>query len=154
MKVTQLIQNIGKCRDVLATRDFKEILKNIYLFQKVYEMSKRHVDKYLDDENHEVDFTYHDLKELADEIFNFIQNYQSKFVFDYSHKQLCKIHKITNEVVRKHNQEMCDLMYVDARLREAYKILSYQAITMWLQTEAREQLDLDWQVTQAIRSFL
>ena len=45
-------------------------------------------------------------------------------------------------------------MFVDARLREAYKILSYLALTVWLWTEAREQEELDWQVTQAIRSFL
>lgn len=154
MKVTQLIQNIGKCRDILATRDFKEVLKNIYLFQKTYEMAKREVDKFVSNENYEVDFTYYDLKELSDEIYAFIKNYQNKFVFDCAYKKLSKIHKITNEVVRKHSQEQCDLMYVDARLREAYKILSYLAITTWLWTESREQSELDWQVTQAIRSFL
>ena len=154
MKVTQLIQDIGKCRDILATRDFKEVLKNIYLFQKVYERAKREVDRFISSETYEVDFTYHDLKELSDEIYAFVKNYQNKFVFGYGHKKLCKMHKITNDVVRKYNQDQCDLMYVDARLREAYKILSYLAITTWLWTEAREQQELDWQVTQAIRSFL
>jgi hypothetical protein len=154
MKVTQLIQNIGKCRDVLATKDFKEVLKHIHLFQKVYEMAKREVDRFVSNENYEVDFTYYDLKELSDEIYAFIKNYQNKFVFDYGYKKLCKIHKITNDVVREYSQQQCDLMYVDARLREAYKILSYLAITTWLWTESREQSELDWQVTQAIRSFL
>ena len=59
-----------------------------------------------------------------------------------------------NDTLRAFTQKQCDLMYVDARLREAYKILSYLALTVWLWTESREQEDLDWQVTQAIRSFL
>jgi hypothetical protein len=45
-------------------------------------------------------------------------------------------------------------MYVDTKLREAYKILAYLAVTVWLWDEARQQQDLSWQVTQAIRSFL
>jgi hypothetical protein len=154
MKVTQLIQNIGKCRDVLATKDFKEVLKHIHLFQKVYEMAKREVDRFISSDTYEIDFTYHDLKELSDEIYAFVKNYQNKFVFDYGYKKLSKIHKITNDVVREHSQEQCDFMYVDKKLREAYKIIAYLAITTWLWTESREQAELDWQVTQAIRSFL
>lgn len=154
MKVTQLIENIGKCREALATKEFKEVLKNIYLFQKVCDMAKVQVDKFIKNDNHELDFTYDDLKELSDEIFAFIKNYQSKFSFEKYQKELIKIHKIDNDTLRKYTNKLCDLMYVDARLREAYKILSYLALTVWLWTESREQEELDWQVTQAIRSFL
>ena len=54
----------------------------------------------------------------------------------------------------KQIQDPCDLMFVDRKLRESYKILNYFAMIVWLWTEAREQEELDWQVTQAIRSFL
>lgn len=154
MKVTQLIENIGKCREALATKDFKTVLKNIYLFQKVCDMAKVQVDRFIKKDNYELDFTYYDLKELSDEILAFIKNYQSKFLFDKYQKDFIKIHKIDNDVLSKYTKNLCDLMYVDARLREAYKILSYLALTVWLWTEAREQEELDWQVTQAIRSFL
>ena len=154
MKVSNLIQNIGKCRDALETKDFKTVLSKISLFNKVCDEAKVQVSRFIERDNYELDFTYSDLQELADETYAFIKNYQSRFTFDASFKNLIKIKFINNEVVRKFTQELCDLMYVDARLREAYKILAYQAITLWLHTEAKEQEGLDWQVTQAIRSFL
>ena len=154
MKVSNLIQNIGKCREVICSRDFKEILKNIYLFQRVYEEAKIKVDRFLKDERNELDFTHYDLQELSDEIYKFIKGYQNKFSFEAMQKKLIKAKTIDNVVLRDFTQEHCDWMYVDARLREAYKVLSYLAITVWLWTEAREQEELDWQVTNLIRSFL
>lgn len=153
-KITELIQYIGKCRDIIATKDFKQVLKNIYLFQQVCDRAKVEVDRYVKKEDYELCFNCYDLQELSDEIFAFIKNYQNKFLFDKAQKKLIKAKTIDNEVLRKFTQEQCDQMYVDARLREAYKILSYLAITVWLWTEAREQEELDWQVTQLIRSFL
>lgn len=150
----ELVEQIGKCRDILLTRDFKEVLKNIYLFQKLCDKAKTDIDRNIKNENHELTYNYYDLQELSDEILKFIKGFQSKFTFDKYQKELAKIHTIDNEVLRKFTQEKCDLMFVDARLREAYKILSYLALTVWLWTEAREQEELDWQVTQAIRSFL
>ena len=154
MKVSNLIQNLGKCREVICSRDFKEVLKHISLFQRVYEEAKIKVDRFIKDEKNEIDFTYHDLQELSDEIFKFIKSYQNKFLFENMQKKLIKQKTIDNQVLRQFTQEQCDLMFVDARLREAYKVLSYLAITVWLWTEAREQEELDWQVTQVIRSFL
>ena len=154
MAVSNLIQMIGKCRDIIGTKDFKEVFKRIHLFTQVCNMAKIQVDKFIKKDNYELDFTYYDLKELSDEIFAFIKNYQSKFIFDKYQKELIKIKTIDNTVLKGFTQNICDQMYVDARLREAYKILSYLALTVWLWTEAREQQELDWQVTQAIRSFL
>lgn len=154
MAVCNLIQMIGECRNILETKDFKEVWKRIYLFTQVCDMAKVQVDRFVKKDNYELDFTYFDLKELSDEIFAFIKNYQSKFSFEKYQKELIKIKTIDNTVLRGFTQNLCNQMYVDARLREAYKILSYLALTVWLWTEAREQQELDWQVTQAIRSFL
>jgi hypothetical protein len=120
----------------------------------VYEEAKIKVDRFIKDEKNEIDFTYHDLQELSDEIYKFIKGYQNKFLFENMQKKLIKQKTIDNNVLKQFTQEQCDLMFVDARLREAYKVLSYLAITVWLWTEAREQEELDWQVTQVIRSFL
>lgn len=154
MTASKLIQDIGKCRDVLMTKDFKIILKNIYLFQNVCDRVKIQVDRYIKKDNYELDFNHYDLQELSDEIYDFIKNYQQKFLFNKYQKILIKIKKINNEVLKGFTTNLCDLMYVDARLREAYKILSYLALTTWLWEESKEQQDLSWQVTQAIRSFL
>ena len=154
MAVSRLIEMIGECRNILATKDFKEVLGKIHLFTKVCDMAKVQVDRFVKKDNYELDFTYYDLKELSDEIFAFIKNYQSKFIFEKYQKELIKTKTIDNVVLREFTQKLCNQMYVDARLREAYKILSYLAFTVWLWTEARNQQELDWQVTQAIRSFL
>lgn len=154
MKVTNLIQDIGKCRDIVCSRDFKTVLKNIGLFQNICDRLRRHVDKFIKSDKHKLDFTHYDLQELSDEIYNFIKGHQNKFLFEKGQKKLIKAKTIDNNVLSTFTQEQCDWMFVDARLREAYKILSYLALTVWLWTEAREQEELDWQVTQAIRSFL
>ena len=154
MRVTQLIQDIGKCRDILETKDVKTVLKNIYLFEKVWSRAKREVGRYMKDENYEVDFTYCDLQELSDEIFAFIKNHQTKFTFANGHKKLIKNKTIDNVILSEFYREQCDWMYVDAKLREAYKILGYFAIVLWLWSEARHQQGFDYQVTQLIRSFL
>lgn len=149
-----VIQEICKARNVLETKDFKKVLARINLFKDICDRAKVEVDRYIKKDNYELEFNHYDLQELSDEIFAFIKNYQNKFLFEKYHKELTKIHKIDNDTLRAFTQKQCDLMYVDARLREAYKILSYLALTVWLWTEAREQEELDWQVTQAIRSFL
>lgn len=149
-----LIEQIGKCRDILLTKDLKTVLKNIYLFEDVSNRTQRQVNKYTKNLDYELEFNYHDLKELAEEIFDFVKNYQTKFLFEYGQKELSKNKTITNDILNNFNQAQCDIMYVDRKLREAYKIISYVALTAWLWTEQREQMELDWQVTQTIRSFL
>ena len=152
--VSNVLQDIAKCRDIIATNDFKTVLKNIYLFQKVCDTTKIHVDRYIKKEGYELDFNCYDLQELSDEIYYFIKDYQQKFLFRKYQKVLIKLHEINNDVLKSFTKNLCDLMYVDARLREAYKILSYLALSVYLWQESREQQELSWQVTQAIRSFL
>ena len=149
-----LVERIGKCRDILLTRDFKKILARLPIFEEVTNKAKIEVDRYIKDTNYKLDFNHYDLQELSDEIFNYVKNLQTKMLFKHGQKELLKNKTINNEVLQKFNQKQCDVMYLDRKLREAYKILSYLALTVWLWTEAREQEELDWQVTQAIRSFL
>ena len=55
--VTQLIQDIGKCRDLIATGEQKQVLARIHLFEKVYNGVKRDLDKFIKDPEYELDFT-------------------------------------------------------------------------------------------------
>ena len=154
MAVSKLIQDIGKCRDALETKDFKTVMRYLPVFERVCDSAKVQVDKFLKSEKHTLDFTYCDLQELSQETFDFVKKYQTKFTFKPSQKDLSKNEVIDNDVLAKFIQEQCDYMYLDRKLREAYKILNFLAVTVWLWTEAREQQDLNWQVTEAIRSFL
>ena len=150
----QVIEDICKCRNALETRDFKTILKYIPVFDRVCNSAKIQVNRFIKNEKYEIDFNYHDLKELSEEIFAYVKNFQNKFTFSNYQKDLCKTKTIDNVVLREFTQKQCDLMFVDRKLRESYKILNYFAMIVWLWTEAREQEELSWQVTQAIRSFL
>ena len=150
----QVIEDICKLRNALETRDFKTILKYIPVFDRVCNSAKIQVNRFIKNEKYEIDFNYHDLKELSEEIFAYVKNFQNKFTFSNYQKELCKTKTIDNVVLREFTQKQCDLMFVDRKLRESYKILNYFAMIVWLWTEAREQEELDWQVTQAIRSFL
>ena len=99
-----LINDIGKCRDALATKDFKEVLKRIHLFSQVCDRAKVEVDRFVKKDNYELEFNHYDLQELSDEIFAFIKNYQNKFLFEKYHKELTKIHKIDNDTLRAFTQ--------------------------------------------------
>lgn len=154
MKVTNLIQNIGKCRYLLSKKEFKSILKNIHLFKTVYQEIMRHVDKYIQNNKYELDFTYNDIQELADEILNYIKNYQSKFTFKRFKEELLKNEIINDKVLTEFQKEKCDYMYVDRELREVYKILSYLALSVYLIEEQNIREDFTFQVVDVIRSFI
>lgn len=130
--VTQLIQDLGKCRDLIATGEQKRVLAHIHLFEKVYNGVKRDLDKFIKNPEYELDFTFYDLKELSDEIYEFLQNYPQKFLSDELVHQVQQYPRIDNTVLKQFTQSCCDTMYVDTKLRECYKILSYGAVTLYL----------------------
>lgn len=130
--VTQLIQYIGKCRDVIATGEQKQVLAHIYLFEKVYTGVKINLDRFIKNPQYELDFTFYDLKELSDEIYDFLKDYPQKFLSDELVHQVQQYPRIDNDVLKQYTQSCCDTMYVDTKLRECYKILSYCAVTLYL----------------------
>lgn len=152
--VTNLLSNIGKCRDIIESRDFKTIYNKIYLFEKTYEDCKRHVDKYTKDPNHKLDFTYSDLQELSDEILEYLKNYPSKFTFKSFEKLLPKNTCIDNDVLRDILPKIIKEMFVDTRLREAYKILSYLAFVLMLWDENYRNQDFDVQMANTLRELM
>ena len=154
MKVTNLIRNIGKCRDIIATKDVKTVLSNIYIFEKTYMEAKVQIDKYIKKQDYELDFTYHDLKELSDEIYAFVRNYQQKLTYESQWKRLSKHKKIDNNVLDSYLKETCNIMLIDARLREAYKIFAYLAVVVWVWKENKKNDDFDKVAIKTIQSFL
>lgn len=154
MAVTNLIKLIGKCRDILATKDFATIRNNIYIFERTYDEAKRNIDRYSRNRKHDLDFTCDDLKELSDEIYAYVKNFQSKFTYDNNLKKLSKYDVIGNAEVNAFVKEQCDYMFVDTKLREAYKILSYLGTVTWVFTEHYKSQEFDSQITDLLRSFL
>lgn len=159
MQVSNLIQNIGKCRDLISKGDTKKLIANCYLFLKVYNDVNIQVNKYCKDSKHELDFTYHDLKELSDEIANYLASMDFKPSADGFIEDIKKNKVINNKVVSEFNQKMCDLLMLDRVLRECQKVLAYSAYVVWLWNENNAQKEEDSEsyytieLTKTIRSF-
>ena len=151
---TNVLKLIAKCRDILLTKDFKEVYKNIYLFERVYKETGIHINRFSKNINYKVDFTYNDLQELSDEIFEFIKNFQQKFTFQRMAKNIMNNKVVDNEVMQSFTKEIAEYMVVDCKLRESYKILSYTALLYFLLESQLKQEDLDFVVTATIREFL
>lgn len=160
--VSNLMENIGKCRDILATKDYKEVLTYISLFDRTQIAARRAVTKYTGNEKSEPDFTPDDLAELADDIRNYLEK-DFPIVFSYSTfidilDNKYKEDKLTDNVFRRYTEEVCDYMFVDTKLREAMKILSYAAMLfkVWQANYEgkHQQSDVMYQITQALQSFL
>ena len=154
-KVTQIIQDIGKCRDAVTSKDIKVVLSRIYLIEDTWKRCKRFVNKFVLDPSYELDFTYMDLAELSDEIQAFLENWLYKFSFTYSVNLLDKYEKIDAKAVKDFYAHQCEYMMVDAKLREAHKIFGYLATILWLFTVQKENNeDFSEQIASTIRSFL
>lgn len=153
-KVTNLLMSIGKCRDIIKRKDKKEILKNIYLFEMLHKNIKIQVDKKRINYNYELDFNFYDLQELSDEIFNYVKNLQSKFIFKNSIKELLKNKVINNETYLKYLNHQCDLMYIDGKLRDAYKIIGYLSVVLWTLEEGHKQYDFSEDISLFIKEFI
>ena len=136
-QVTNLIEQIGKCRDLIEEGDFKKILFNIYIFEKVYLEVKRNIDRYVKNPSYNLDFNHHDLSELSNEIAKYIEQFPSKFSSDLFLKSILdkNYEKIDNKILAKHTQEIMDLFSVDAKLRECQKVLAYYSFVLRLWTE-------------------
>lgn len=160
-KVSNLIQYIGFCRDLLEKKDFKEIYINIGIFGKAIEGVRRSLNKYTANKLDTPDFTVSDLSELADEIKTYLEkDYPIIFSYDEFLKLLQKsyVDKIDDKVVKDYTEKLCQYLYVDTKLREAMKIFAYCAVLFKIWGISYQNIenstDVMFQMTEAIRSFL
>lgn len=130
-KVTKLIDNISLCRDLVTKSEKKEVLSKIYVFELVTNEVQRQVKKWLNDNSYELDFMAGDLFELSNEIHNYIKDFN--FSYDYMQSAISKFDVIDDKVINDFTLNIADLMYIDRKLREAYKILAYMGLvyTLW-----------------------
>lgn len=160
-KVSNLIQYIGFCRDLLEKKDFKEIYINIKVFEKVTEGVRRSLNKYTANKLNTPDFTVGDLSELSDEIKTYLENnYPIEFSYDAFLKLLKNSYTdgIDDKVFREYTEKLCCYLYVDTKLREAMKITAYCAVLfeIWISNykNIENNSDVIYQMTEAIQSFL
>ena len=153
-KVTNLLCNISKLRDLLEEKDKNKILNNLYLFARVENDVRIQIQKYIRYPEHELDFNYQDLQELGNEIFEFIKNYQQKFLFSKYQKELMQKAPINDDIFNEITQQISKDMLLDTKLREVYKSIGYYAMVIFLWKENDEKKPFDVQITELIRSFI
>lgn len=151
--VTNLLNKICKALDILESGDLLKIKQNIYLFQDVSNNIIRQGKKYIQHENHELDFTFEDIRKLSDEMFNVINRCQ-RMQFNQLDKRLRSKLPIEIEDYNKLCFAVSDSMYFDKFLRPIANDLSFWAITIWLWSESEYRKDFMEQLTDHLRSFL
>lgn len=138
MNVTRTIMRIGKCRDLIAGNDYNKISNNLIFFDELVKELHRHCQKFLRYETYELDFTPYDLQELSDEIYEYIKDFQQEMKFEHIFKEIMKNERINNQVFDDFADKYLKKMLVDEKLRNAYKQLSYYALSILLWQEARK----------------
>ena len=96
--VTNLLSDISKARDLIARGDVKEINNKIIIFDRISRAVKTQLKLYIKNPNHELDFTPDDLNELSTEVFEYIKNFQQKFIYSRLYKDITKTLPITKEI--------------------------------------------------------
>lgn len=125
-KVTNLIDNISKCRDLMTKSELKEVVNKIYIFECVTNEVQRQMKKWLNDKAYELDFLAQDLYELSDEIAEFVKDFDFKFKTNITSVYQNEI--IDAVVIDELTSTISTKMFVDEKLRHAQRILSYYAI--------------------------
>lgn len=152
-KVTNLLEKICKALDILESKDISLIKQNYYLFKDIQDNVIRQCKKYIRFENHELDFTHEDLKNLSDEMFNIINRCQ-KMQYKQLEKRLMQKLPIEMEDYNKLCFAVGDSLYFDQYLRPIANDLSFWAITTWLWSESDYKKPFEKQLLDHIRSFI
>ena len=76
--VTNLLDKICRALDILESGDILKIKQNIYLFQDVANNVIRQARKYIQYQDHELDFTHEDIRKLSDEMFDVLHKCQTE----------------------------------------------------------------------------
>lgn len=152
-KVTNLLENVGKVRDILATGDMKKLKWNKYFIEKTKDDLIRHVVKYIADENHQCDFNHEDVRAISDEIFDILDS-NIKMRYSNIHKTLIKKAPFTLDDYYAVCERMGDTNYLDAFFRPIANDLSNFAIAMWIWSESDYRKPFEQQILEHLRSFL
>lgn len=152
-KVTNLLEKICKALDILESKDISLIKQNFYLFKDIQDNVIRQCKKYIKFENHELDFTHEDLKNLSDEMFNIINRCQ-KMQYKQLEKRLMQKLPIEMEDYNKLCFAVGDSLYFDQYLRPIANDLAFWGITTWLWSESDYKKDFMAQITDHLRSFI
>lgn len=136
--VTNLLDNICLCRDLLQEGNVKSIYSRLHIFENVVNEAKRQLNKFIDSKSHELDFMSLDLKALSEEIHDFLKQIEPEFDYNVIMSRMETFKIVNDRIITSETNRLADLMQIDKKLRECYKLLSYLALIQELWTQARK----------------
>ena len=152
--VTNLLSDISKARDLIARGDVKEINNKIIIFDRISRAVKTQLKLYIKNPNHELDFTPDDLNELSTEVFEYIKNFQQKFIYSRLYKDITKTLPITKEIFADFSANLGLQLRAHTVLTAFYKEIAYIGLTLFLWSQTDDKKPFDEQLTDLIRSFI
>ena len=152
--VTNLLNDISKARDLIARGDVREINNKSIIFERISRAVKTQLKLYVRNADHELDFTAEDLNELSTEVFEYIKNFQQKFIYSRLYKEITKTVPITKEIFTEFSAKLGVEFRVHTILTGFYKEMAYIGLTLFLWSQTDDKKPFDEQLTDLIRSFI
>ena len=152
--VSNLLSDISKARDLIARGDVREIYNKRIIFERISRAVKTQLKFYVKSPAHELDFTAEDLNELSTEVFEYIKNFQQRFIYSKMYKDITKTTPITKEIFQEFSTRIGYEFRVHADLTAFYKEMAYLGLTIFLWSQTDDKKPFDEQLTDLIRSFI
>jgi len=153
-KVSNLTLKICKAIDIINSKDFNKIRQNLHFFRKIDDELTIQIRKYASIPDYKLDFMVSDIADLSLIIYEYIKNFQQKFLYSKYEKHFDEFKIITDKEFTDFTVIIADEMTVDTILREVYKSLSYKAIMYKLWSSTENKKAFDEQITDLLKSFL
>ena len=152
--VSNLLSDISKARNLIASGDVREIYNKRIIFERISRGVKTQLKFYVKSPAHELDFTHEDLNELSTEVFEYIKNFQQKFIYSRLYKDITKTVPITKEIFTEFSAKLGVELRVHTILTGFYKEMAYIGLTLFLWSQTDDKKPFDEQLTDLIRSFI
>ena len=148
------IDNICKIRDLFEEGSYSKILSALGIFRSTYSLVNRNIERFIKDDNHQIDFSANDLIEVAIECKSFLSRLNQRVNPVKMVGEIMKPDEITNETVRAFTFEYTDIFSMIGYLTEFHNIMSYTASLLKVLELQYEQGELGNALTMAIKQSL
>ena len=152
--VTNLLDDICKAKDLIARGEIREINNKRVIFDRISRAVKTQLKLYIKNPAHELDFNHEDLNELSTDVFEYIKNFQQRFIYSKMYKDITKTTPITKEIFQDFSTRIGYEFKVHAILTAFYKEMAYLGVTIFLWSQTDDKKPFDEQLTDLIRSFI
>lgn len=125
MAQSNLAKKFVKARNILEEGDFKEIHKNLWLFQDIYMTVNRYMEKFIKTDVNTLDVCAGDIKDLCDLMQPLLQKYEGEVTHQKMYKAMYAGEEVNDQTFNAWARRYTDLFDVVAKLRNCLSIYSY-----------------------------